>query len=734
MKLRSIVIVALGGGFAVAGIFAEVCIRKAHIPEGARRNPMPTTLVTDMRGRELGVLATSSARDCRPVALREMGAWLPVVTVALEDRRFWSHAGVDFTAVAASLWRNARAGRIVGGGSTITQQLVKIASGTPPRTVPNKLDEARTAILLERIADKEEILVHYLNRLDYGNRRIGPDAAARAYFGKPASALSFAEAVFLAGLPRSPTRLNPWNNLEPALELYRRNVLRLERMRTLPEGITAGMLTAAPPVTSQNPPADEAPHFVREVARRARNTLPEPPATLATTLDIELQKKVRLLANTHRSSVPELQGADMAVVVVDVAGGEVRAFVSVGESDGFSAPLTPRSAGSTLKPFLYAQAIGERVFTAASLLPDTPDAPRRAFADYDPRNFSHRYLGPVRLREALANSLNVPAVYVLARLGARRSFAAIQAWGFEFSGGFDRSGAGFILGNVAVTPLELAGAYASLARGGRACSPVVLPSGRREVLRVADPAACAVISDILCDNEARMRTFGRASSLAMKTRAAAKTGTSSGFRDAWCAGFTGSHAVVVWVGRMDGRPLPGTLAVRTAAPLWASVVRMLMEGGDSAVPEPMESAELVSTRVCRLTGLLPDASQPSLREWFLPGTEPAEPAASLLKNGQLVLPSDYAAWCAGPHNHLNATTRTRSLEILYPTPNATFLLTPALPAGRQAIVPTSSDVRASWFLNGEHLPASTIPLKAGTHTLEARLPGESASVTFTVEE
>ena len=731
---RRVLLVALLAISAMAVFLGDLWIRTARVPDAAYASPPATPVVTDFRGRPLAIVGRDNARVCLPVDLAEMGPWLPTVTIALEDRRFRSHPGVDFFAVSASLIRNFRAGRVVAGGSTITQQLIKLASGSPARTLPHKLQEVRAALRLERSMDKQRILANYLNHLDYGNRRIGPAAASHAYFGKPPSRLSFAEAVFLAGLPRSPTRLNPWKAGSSAQEAYHSNIRRLSRMGMLPPGVTEKMLPPPPRVLPQAGPVDEARQFVHEVLRRARSPDGSLPPEIQTSLDLDLQKSIELLARSHRHSSPGLEAADLAVVVVDVAGGGVRAFVSVGESSGICAPTTPRSAGSTLKPFLYCAAISGRDFTAASLLPDTPDSLRRAFPDYDPRNFSHRYLGPVRLREALANSLNVPAVHVLARMGARRSFAMMRNWGFDFDGGFDASGAGFILGNVPVSALELAGAYAALARGGMAWPPVFWVGEKREPVRAADAASCMIIADILCDNDARSRSFGRTSPLAIEKRTAAKTGTSSGFRDAWCAGFTGSHAVVVWVGRMDGRPLPGTLAVRTAAPLWAAVVRLLFHRGDSPVPVPVESDELVSVPVCPLTGLLPDSAKPFIREWFLRGTAPEEPASSQFENGTLILPPEYAMWCAGPHNHLGAKTNTGRLTILYPPSHATFLLTPSLPAERQAIVPTASDKRATWFLNGVPLAVPRISLHPGTHTLEARLPGESTSITFSVEE
>ena len=267
-----------------------------------------------------------------------------------------------------------------------------------------------------------------------------------------------------------------------------------------------------------------------------------------------------------RAHLQTLAGGDVsnaAMVVLDNSNGAVRAMV--GSADyktcQVNGALTPRSSGSTLKPFIYLAAIDRRIITATTLLPDTQDAIREEYADYDPQNYDKRYLGPVRVREALACSLNVPAVVTLGKLGAREGFFDLQKWGFEFPRGIDTYGAGFILGNAEIRLLDLAGAYAGLARGvGTAARPVFLPTDH-PARRSASPRreATAIIQDILCDNNARERSFGLQSPLALGARVAAKTGTSSGFRDVWTVGFDKDRTVAVWAGNMDGRPMRDAL-------------------------------------------------------------------------------------------------------------------------------------------------------------------------------
>jgi penicillin-binding protein 1C len=715
---------------AVCGWAAvELILPAVPLPAGLVDPPPRTPVLLDRNGEEIAVAGNEAARACFPVGLDAMGPWLPAATIAIEDRRFRWHRGIDPLAVGAAAVRNVWNLRIVSGASTITQQLVKRSASPSRRGLFAKALEALAAMHLERAWTKDRILESYLNGLDYGNRRIGPEAAARAFFGKSASNLTPAEAIYLAGLPQAPARLNPWKNPDAAARRYAHNVRRLAQSGFLPEGISAEWLTASPPRPQTNHPPSRAPHFVRAVPTRAAS----PPA-LRTTLDLPLQTSVEfLLAHHLRAAGPRGVG-DAAVVVIENRTGEVRVMASAGGHRFLDACGIARSCGSTLKPFLYADAIDRRVLTAASLLPDTPDAIPSAYPGFDPKNYSRRYFGPVRVREALGNSLNVPAVAAVARLGARSAFERMRRWGFAFPGGFDAAGAGFILGNARVTPLELAAAYAALARGGGAWPAKFLPSGRHEIVTAASPEACAIVADILCDNRARMRSFGSSSPLVLPWRTAAKTGTSSGFRDGWCAGFSADHTVVVWAGGLDGRPMDEVLAVRSAAPLWAAVMSLLRTRGDRPVPGPEASESLVAAHVDALTGLLPRPGGALVREWFLAGTVPTAGAAAWFDGETPVLPDEYAAWCAGPHNRLGARTRGPKPVILFPADGAVFSTSPAIARRRQVIHARASAPGVRWSLNGVPLPDGTILLVPGRHTLEAGSAAGKASVVFIVEQ
>jgi len=677
-------------------VLATAIIWWLPIPDELKKPPAGTLTLLDCRGREIAELASPEARTQFPVPLDQMGPWLPRVTVALEDRRFYEHRGIDWRATAAACVRNLRSRHIISGASTITQQLVKLATGRDRRSWSRKLYESIVAWKLERRWSKKRILAEYLNRTSYSNRRIGPEAAARAYFDKPARDLTLSEAVFLAGLPQAPTRLNPWRRPEEATRKYARSLARLVDLGVITRDQQS--LLAQPPKIVHVDLLRLAPHFVDPVV--ARN--PGLRGTVRTTLDLDLQTTIERLVHSHLSALNRHDITQAAVVVVENATGAIRAMVgsenyAVSQINGAT---QPRSCGSTLKPFVYLNAIDRRLLTAASLLPDTPDAIRDEYADYDPQNYNHRYLGPVRLREALGCSLNVPAVFTLSQLGARPAFYQLEKWGFDFPQGLADYGAGFVLGNAETRLVDLAAAYAGLARGGTTMRAKFLTAEHQPITRIASTEATAIVTDILCDNDARQKSFGTHSPLAFEQRIAAKTGTSSGFRDAWTVGFDKEHTVAVWAGNFDGHPMRNTFAVRAATPLWAAVMQELLRR-DHPLDPPMENERLVRREICKTTGLLPSRfSLATLSELFLAGTEPREDSADYFaSDGKLLLPDAYSRWCASRDNTIGAHVRS-DFRITNPPRNARYQIDPVLPPSQQMIELTAAlGGEVKWFVN-----------------------------------
>jgi len=730
MRRRVRIVVGFLLVLAAGATGLELAIRSTPLPPGIDQPPPDTPALRDVRGRIFFIVPTDTARESLPLPLREMGRWLPLATVAIEDHRFPTHGGVDFHALFGAAWRNARHGKVISGASTITQQLVKNTSHPRHRTLSVKIYESLAAARLERIWNKKKILEAYMNRLDYGNRRIGPVAAARAYFGKSPADLSLAEAIYLAGLPQSPMRLNPWKNPSGALTRYQHNVSRLAAMGLLPDGVDVVSLRNHPPQIEQHDPPVQAVQFAGMVLKSS---------STQTTLDLDLQQVAERLLREHLADVGPQGVGDAAVVIVENATGNVRALACAGkrQHSAINSALEPRSCGSTLKPFLYLAAIDHRQMTAATILPDTPDAITDEYRDYDPQNYSNRYHGPVRLREALGNSMNVPAVVTLSKIGARDTFNKLGQWGLNFPQSFDDYGAGFILGNARVCLLDLAGAYAGLARSGEAWSPRITPRDAIESRIVASPEASAIITDILCDNTARALSFGTASPLHLEQRTAVKTGTSSGFRDGWCVGFNGRHTVAVWAGNLDGKPMGELLAVRSAAPLWASLMRHLYTLGDQPVPTPVETSGLRCVVIATETGLLPRPGEPVLNEWFLAGTEPTKNAADQYANATLQLPQEYAAWCASPQNHLRARAGGGLLKIVFPRDGAVFELNPYLAPGKQMVHLTASEKNCEWQINnGPRQPAEDGPrvmMEKGEWVVRAFRGDQVAETRFRVE-
>ena len=693
-------------GIAIfATAFATVALWIVWLPLPAElQGPiLGTPTVLDVHGREIAELASQRARVQIPIKLNEMGDWLPRVTVALEDRRFYDHCGVDWIATCAACLRNLKAGRIIAGGSTITQQLVKIACNRQRRNWTAKLYETIVAWKLEHIWTKERILAEYLNRSSFGNRRLGPEAASRAYFGKPARELTLAESIYIAGLSQAPTRFNPWRHPDRAERKYARSLDLLTKAGFL-TGTQRTLLSGTAPIPGHFVPPDFAPNYVDAIKQRQ----PEIEGALRGTLDLDLQRMAELKLRAHITSLNRYDIADAAVVILDNPSGAVRAMVGSSNylNNQVNGSMRSRSCGSTLKPFLYLTAIDRRLLTAATLLADTPDAIRDKYSDYDPQNFNHRYLGPIRVREALACSLNVPAIIALSRVGARSAFYELQKWGFDFPRGLDDYGAGFILGNAEVRLTDLAAAYAGLARGGLSTRPKLLASEFFPITRVASAAATEIVTDILCDNEARSESFGVNSPLAFDERIAVKTGTSSGFRDAWTVGFDKEHTVAVWIGNSDGRPMRDTLAVQCAAPLWAAIMQELLRG-DHPVPEPGEA--LVKGKVCMATGLLPSRFSPgTITEYFLPGTEPDQDSSGWFSDeGKLLLPAEYASWCSSRENVSGAMVLPVP-RIINPRAGATYQIDPVLPPKQQMIellATIGGDVR--WYVGGVPIPPQT---------------------------
>jgi 1A family penicillin-binding protein len=634
-----------------------------------------STRIYDRRGRLLYEILDPHGGVHTPVHLAEVPTACVGATVATEDASFYANPGVDPWAIVRALWINLRGGEILSGGSTITQQLARNLLLSPEEraevSLERKLRESVLAWRLARTYDKDQILTLYLNETYYGNLAYGIEAAARTYFAKGAAELDLAECALLAGLPQSPARYNPLEDLEAAKSR---------------QGVVLGLMAKHGVISDQEaelasrerlsfasvPFPIKAPHFVmfvrgqleREFGLEAIYTQG---LDVYTTLDLDAQDAARRIVRYRLGQLagggagsPPRNVRNAAVVVIDPHTGEVLAMV--GSPDYFDPSIdgalngatATRQPGSSIKPITYAAAFDPthpRPLTPATMMVDVRTAfVTREGDPYVPRNYDRRWHGPVLLREALASSYNLIAVKVLDHVGLERMTALARSMGITTFDDADRFGLALTLGGGEVRLLELTAAYAAFANGGHRVEPVTITrvvDSQGRVLKawetapgpqVMDERVAYLITDILSDNFARAPTFGEGSALRLSRPAAAKTGTTSDWRDNWTVGYTPDLVAGVWVGNADNEPMEHVSGVVGAAPIWHDVMETLLRG--RPVREFVEPVGMVRMEVCADSGLRPVAARDqgsgirdsglrwparcphTITELFIGGTEP----------------------------------------------------------------------------------------------------------------
>ena len=794
---------------------AWIGLKFVPVPEALLRTPPVSVEFTDHNGVPLRE-ARVGERFRREVKYAEIPQNVIHAMLAAEDKRFFSHSGVDWLAAGRATVTSVRAARKTSGASTISQQLIKL-SVPRPRTLKTKLIEMATALRLEQIRSKEEILAAYLNRLDFGNLNFGVAEAANYYFGKPLADLSNAEAALLAGLPWNPTRLNPHANPAAAKSRQETVLRRMHESGWLAqeeyERAVAELLRyeKARRVFS-------APHFVDLILQRERSELADggfvsdgnrntgfQPARTAgvtpavrrddrqdarlphsrdgcdpgrgplrgevrTTLDLDLNRFVERSVTERLASLRAQNVRDAAAVVLDNRTGEVLALVG---SENYFAPgsgmvngtMEPRSAGSTIKPITYLLAL-ERGDTAATIVPVVPTEFPTPTGPYRPENYHRHCQGPARYREALACSLNIPAVKVLQSLGGAAILQRrLQAWGVTtLPRESDEYGLGLTIGNAEVRLLELANLYATLARmgewrpyrllrdedGGTGVSPVVVGqsvaavrtvAGRRDARptptaeTAVPPLLCWLIADMLSDNAARTPSFGANSALRFTFPVACKTGTSTDFRDNWAMGYTPEFTVGVWVGNFSGAPMREVSGVTGAAPIMHDVMEHLHRRfGTTWFERP---ASIIDHMVHPLTGHLLSAPRAdAVSEKFIQGQLPkAESAADYDAAGRVKLVAEYSEWAASVDNQLRDRVVLEDegrLHLVSPHPGSTFLLDPDVPSSGLVPLVASGAGRLIWesptLAMRERAGRTFAVAVEGRHELTARDPESGETV------
>jgi penicillin-binding protein 1C len=659
----ALVAVAMGALLGIpAALVLSVLVAAAMtpLPTELSEGPAPGSwLVTDRDGKLLREVRAEDGTRARWVSLDECGELAQAGVVAVEDRRFYFHRGVDIRALVRALDADLRARRIVSGGSTLTMQLARVVR-PHAHSLLGKLGEIVLALRIEASLSKRQILEQYLNRVSFGPNLRGIAAASHAYFDTPPKRLSGAQVALLVGLLRGPSYYDLARHVDRAVRRRNRVLAQWREAGVLDRDAYEAAL-GEPALTTHGSAAFGAPHLVQGIVHGSlvdlqpglADALKGPIALIETTLDGSLQAVVEAASARIPIDLAEKHVTAASVIVVDNASGDVLAYVGSpdvfnvengGRNDGVRALRQP---GSTLKPFLYALAFERLGWTGATVLPDIELRVATPAGEYAPRNYDDRFRGPVRLREALGNSLNVPAVWTTTQLGVAPLLEWLRALGFaSLSKAPDDYGPALALGDGEVTLLELVQAYALLARDGvfrplRLVRRVKDGSGQSKDLapgpgetRVAADIA-AQITDILRDRDARRASFGERTVLDFEFDVAAKTGTSKGARDNWALGYTRQVTVGVWVGNFDGSPMRGTSGITGAGPLFHSVMDAAMRNrpreplalAARATQGEVESLERVE--VCALSGEAPGrACRHRVQEWMPRGGRAALSACS----------------------------------------------------------------------------------------------------------
>lgn len=652
------------------------------------------------------------------VALADVSPALREAIVVSEDKRFYEHSGVDWRGAAGAAWANLWNTR-TRGASTVTMQLTGLLDDDPQRSgqrsITQKASQAVNALWLERSWRKDQILEAYLNLVPFRGETVGLSAISMTLFGKAPSGLNEREAAVAAALIRAPNA--PYAKVSERACRILRDMQAGDPCTNLGGFVQLAFARPAPVTLSTTPDDDAlAPHFARRVASEVH---PGAGARVTSTLDANLQRFARdtltrtiieLNARAHPRNVE-----DGAAVVLDNVTGEVLAWVgSSGALSGardVDAVLALRQAGSTLKPFLYAQAIDERRLTTTSLLDDAPLDLAAGGGLYIPQNYDKDFKGWVSVRTALGSSLNVPAVRTLVMVTPHRFAKTLTALGLPLSQSGDYYGYSLALGSADVTLLSLTNAYRALANGGVAAATQDLPPG--PALRIGTQAnasrrvfsadASFIITTVLADNNARTRTFGFDSPLATRFFSAVKTGTSKDMRDNWTVGFTSRYTVGVWVGNADGTPMWDVSGVTGAAPVWAAIVGYLHRRLPST--PPVAPPGVIQTRVT-----FENAVEPARDDWFVRGTQ--TPVVGL------------AADAGAMGNGVQRVSTRGAVRIGTPTDGTIFALDPDIPASRQRVSferASGASMRSTWRLDGKLLGhAARLPWLPwpGHHVLE----------------
>lgn len=622
------------------GSFYWFILRDLPSPTGLGRYDVPVaTKIYDKKGALLFDIFVEQNRT--PVPLSDIPKVVRNATIAIEDKTFYQHSGINpigglLRALYASILNNK-----IQGGSTITQQLVKSALLSPERTLTRKIKEFLLAPTVELLYSKDKILELYLNTVPYGGTAWGIETAAEKYFGKSIKEVTLAEAAILAGLPQAPTVYSPFGAHPELAKERQREVLR----RMVEDGyITKAQEESAAnePITYRQETGIQAPHFVMYVKEQlvekyGESLVEKGGLKVTTTLDLDLQNYVQATVAAEVAKLKNVRVGNGAALVTKPSTGEILAMVGsvdyfASASGSFNVTTALRQPGSSIKPINYAIGIENHIVTPATMFLDIPTCFTNVAGQpaYCPRNYDGKFRGPVQLRFALGNSLNIPAVKMLYLNTVEDMVASASAFGLDTLTDPSKYGLSLTLGGGEVRMTDMAEAFSVFANAGLRHDLVSIlkvvdkngkvldeykdPNLHKDIpsqllltgTRVTSPETAFLISHILLDNNARMEAFGPSSSLVVPGHAVSvKTGTTNDLRDNWTIGFTPQYLVATWVGNNDNSPMNNALVsgITGAAPIWNKIIRHVLDGKPDIWPKQPDG--IIGTRVCTTTGLLP---------------------------------------------------------------------------------------------------------------------------------
>ncbi|MBI5357097.1 transglycosylase domain-containing protein [Candidatus Collierbacteria bacterium] len=567
-----------------------------------------STQILDRNGNLLYEIYADQNRT--PVNIDALPAYILQATISIEDKNYYRHFGIDLSGIVRAVYKNF-SGQRLEGGSTITQQLIKMTLLNPKRTLARKVREGLLAIVTEIIYSKKQILEMYLNHAPYGGTAYGIEQAAKLYFGKSAKNLRLSEASLLAGLPQAPTTYSPFGSHPENAKDRQLSVLRRMRedgyisKQQEEEAATEELLFSNSNISIK------APHFVLWVKdlleeQFGQKTVELGGLRVTTTLDLSTQNMAQLAVTTEVNKLSKLRVGNGAALVTNPGTGEILSMVGSKDyfgknSDGnVNVAIRPRQPGSSIKPVMYASGFSTGKLTPSTMWIDTPTCfkvPNQP--EYCPKNYDGQSHGPVQIRLALGNSYNIPAVKSLAYIGLEDMIATASAMGISTFTDPSRYGLSLTLGGGEVTMIDMATAFGTLANNGMRVplNPFLKiedyrgkifyqysEEDRRQNLSSALQAipaqAAYLVSHILSDNSARTSAFGPASQLVIPNQVVSvKTGTTNDLRDNWTIGYTPERLTAVWVGNNDNKPMNQALVsgITGAAPIWHDIMTQLLK-------------------------------------------------------------------------------------------------------------------------------------------------------------